>query len=161
MTLEYFLTWALRILGVLWMFGGFIVVREARMSLFAGDAITKIEAMTAPSDDDKTDPLTEVPSDRPRDLWLLAGGLLTFISGAGLVAASPVVMIPMTALLLHQFVYAWRQHRRVAAAVSVAGRSAEAMTRTARNGAITAVIVWMVAAGIFGPRFWLWMQHWL
>lgn len=54
---------------------------------------------------------------------LMAGGILTFISGIGLMGASQVVLVLLTLLVIYYGFYMWRQHKRV----KLASSSEEAM----------------------------------
>lgn len=145
MTLEIALVWVLRLMGVIWIIGGVFVIQTARTTILIDRATDKIERLTGElgvSLDDQ--PVASSEQDRGRDRWLLIGGILTLVCGAGLVASSRLVLVPLTLLVVHQGLYARRQWIMSSLASNEEDAEEARMTSTAQNGAITAVVVWLV-----------------
>jgi hypothetical protein len=149
MTFTAILTVLLQLFGALWMAGGAIVVNQARLDIFADKSLSELNRIIGELGEDPE----HEPTDKGRSYWLLSGGILTLVSGAGLFAASPLALYPLTALVVHQGVYAWRQNRLQQHALKSGDREQAqeaAMSPTARNGAITSVVIWAVALVVLG-----------
>lgn len=148
MTLTGILTIVLQVFGVLWAIGGAFVINEMRLALFVDKAIDQIEL--------GVESIGVEAEDRGRTYWLLIGGVLTLLSGAGLMAASPYALIPLVILVAHQGLYAWRQYRLSRQALEKGNddlaEEAE-MSPAARKGAVTSVFVLCLAIFVFGG-FW-------
>ena len=147
---EFILVWALRLFGVLWIVGGIFTIHQARTSAFLDRAIgTLEEAADRFADGDDHDSLEpDSTLDVARSYLLLTGGVLTLASGAAMVITRPWMLVPLTLLIVHQGLYALRQHRRVKRAQSEDEAEEAAMSPQARNGAVTAVVVWLVAMSL-------------
>lgn len=141
--------WVLKAIGLLWFVGAFVVIRQSRLELVIDDATSKIEKIEADLSSE-FDALSR-PADRARAYWLLVGGVLTLLSGIGLMASHRYVVVPLTLLVLHQGVYAWRQNWRSKNATDAETAETEAMSPQAQNGALSALVVW-IAAGILFYR---------
>jgi len=160
MTLDLVLIWALRAIGILWLLGGAFVIREMWLARSIDRAIDRIEDLTAElSAGDQ--PMPAAPEDRGRQMWLLTGGILTFIAGAALVAGSPLSLIPLTLLIIHQVFYLIRQARRVRQARSDEEAEDAKVTISARNGALTALAVWVVSLTLHWRDYQAIMKTWL
>ncbi|GEM_PF-2739724 len=136
-------TWALKLLGLAWAIGGVYVIITVRNTYGLEVALDTIES-ALPDDED------EAVADPGRHRWMAVGGVLTTITGVGLVLSNPWVMAPLTLLLIHQLLYARRQDKRVDAANTDEGRQVAAMSASAARAARFSVIVWGVAALLFG-----------
>ena len=108
-----------------------------------------LEAMTR--DLDPETPQEDSPDDTARDLWLLAGSGLTFLTGCALVAASRLALPLCLLLLVHQLFYFARQARRTRRS----GDEADAVAPATRNAAlfalfVTACVVFLTVSGAYG-----------
>ena len=148
MTIELMLITILRLFGLLWIIGGIIVIKNARFSSLIDRAFLHIE-----SGFDATD---NPVIDLGRDHWLLVGGVLTFISGAALVAASFLVLVPLTFMVFHQGLYVIRQSQKVETASSEDEAAEAAISKSSRNGAITALAIWIIAMFLYTKSFLDW-----
>ena len=148
-TLLIVMTWLLRAIGLLWLFGGIAVIVQVRRHQPLEDALDQLEALAAelPSGADEGDDEGDEPvADPGRNRWMIAGGVLTALTGVGLLLAARWVMGPLTALLLHQLLYVRRQDRKVAAARTAEGAEIASVSRAAWRAARFTVLVWGAAA---------------
>ncbi len=153
-------TWLLRAVGLLWLFGGIAVIVQVRRLQPLEDALDQLETMAAELPDDPDDPdddkaldeqaddddLGEPIADPGRNRWMIAGGVLTAVTGVGLLLAARWVMVPLTLLLAHQVLYVRRQDHKVAAAKTDFGAEVASVSRAAWRAARFTVIVWGLAA---------------
>lgn len=134
------LVWLMRGVGILWIAGGALVVHRAWQWRRVYAMTDQLEAMAremapdAPSEPDE-------PDDRARDLWIGAGGVLTFLAGCALLAASRFALPVCLLLCLHQTLYLARQVRRAQKAADETARAEEALEPSARNAAVFAFFV--------------------
>lgn len=139
-----FVIWLLKTFGVLWVLGGAFVIRQSWVEIFLDRAIDKVETLSKALGADGPD----VPNDPGRAYWLLVGGILTVLSGIGLIVTHRYVLIPLSLLVVQQGLYAWRQWRMAERADSEEAAEDARMTPQARNGAIIAVGVWVVVLSL-------------
>jgi hypothetical protein len=111
---DQILGWAFRGIGVLYAVGGAFVVNNMRTMLFLARSMDKLEQMMREAEQPSL--LANDPEDRGRLWWLLAGGILTFIAGIAMLAASLASVYLLLLMIAHQAMYMARQHRRVQAA---------------------------------------------
>jgi hypothetical protein len=111
---DQILTWVFRGLGALYAVGGAYVVHNLRLMLFLSRSVDKLEQMLREAGQPSMQRYD--PEDRGRLWWLLAGGIITFVSGIAMLAASRLSTWLLVLLLIHQALYLVRQTRRVKAA---------------------------------------------
>lgn len=135
----------LRLVGVLWLVGGALTLREVWRWRFMDPALAALEAALASL------PGQDAVADTGRNRWLLIGGVLTVASGAGLLVATPWALGPLTALVVHQILYARRQARRVSHASTPIGKDFAEISPPAQRAAWFSLGVWAVALVLWGP----------
>jgi hypothetical protein len=147
--METVLVWLLRAIGLLWIAGGAFGVHSAGFSWRLGRMTNNLEAVRRDLDPEALQ--DETPDDTARDLWLLAGAGLTFLTGCALVAASRLALPLCLLLLVHQLFYFARQARRSRRS----GDEADAVAPSTRNAAlfalfVTACVVFLTVSGAYG-----------
>ncbi len=111
---ETIVGWGFRAFGALYAVGGAFVVNNMRTMLFLSRSIDKLEQMMREANQPSL--LANDPEDRGRFWWLLAGGVLTFLTGIAMLAGSRLCIYLLLAMIGHQAMYLGRQHRRMLAA---------------------------------------------
>jgi|GEM_PF-1752180 len=111
---EQIVGWVFRGFGALYAVGGAFVVHNMRTMLFLSKSIDKLEQMMREANQPSL--LANDPEDRGRFWWLLAGGVLTFLTGIAMLAGSRWCIYLLLAMIGHQAMYLGRQRRRIRAA---------------------------------------------
>lgn len=134
----------------MWIAGGAFVAHSAWQSWRIGRMAATLEAM-ARDLDPEAGPGQPPPEDTGRDLWVAAGGVLTFLAGCSLLAASRFALPLCLALCVHQLLYFARQAHRLRAE-----RGYEAtVAPSARNAAllalgVSACAIYLTLSGAYG-----------
>ena len=79
--------------------------------LFLARSMDKLEQMMREADQPSL--LANDPEDRGRLLWLLTGGILTFVTGVAMLAGARISIYLLLAMVAHQAMYLARQKRRL------------------------------------------------
>lgn len=134
----------------MWIAGGAFVAHSAWQSWQIGRMANTLEAM-ARDLDPEAGAGQPLPEDTGRDPWVAVGGVLTFLSGCSLLAASRFALPFCVVLCAHQLLYFARQAHRLRAA-----RDDEAaVAPSARNAAVLAIgvsacAVYLTMSGAYG-----------
>ncbi len=150
--METTLIWIFRAIGLLWIVGGAAVMHQTWQ-------LRRIEQMTDELEEmgDFVGGETETdaaPDDRARNLWIGLGGVLIFLTGCALVAASWLAMPLSLLVCLHQTGYFVRQVWRQRKAKTEEERAIEAIAPSTRNAtlfafAVSAFAIHLTISGIY------------
>ena len=152
--MEMTLIWIFRAIGLLWIAGGAAVMHQSWQLRRIEQMTDELEEM---GDFAKAEGETETdagPEDRARNLWIGLGGVLIFLTGCSLVAASWLAMPLSLAVCLHQTAYFVRQVWRQRKAKTEEERANEAIAPSTRNAtlfafAVSAFAIHFTVSGIY------------
>lgn len=152
----------MRAVGLLWVVGGAMTVHQARqlhdidklsdeLEVLAAEAAAEadVEASAEPAEPD------EVPDDRQRKIWIGLGGVMVFLTGCALLAASWLAAVLAFLVCLHQTAYAARQVLRTRRADGDEQKEMEALAPTTRNATlfafcVAALAIYLTLTGVYG-----------
>lgn len=155
--MEMALVWILRGVGLLWVVGGALTVHQARQ-LHDIDRLTdEIETLAGEAGGEAGPPEAgeDVPDDRHRKIWIGLGGLMVFLAGCALLAASWLAAVLACLVCLHQTAYAARQALRTRRARGEEEKAMEALAPSTRNATlfaflVAALAIYLTLTGAYG-----------
>ena len=143
--MEMALVWILRAVGLLWLVGGALVAHNFWQTWQIGRMADTLEAVAKDlaAEDAPSEP--EATEDNGRDLWIAAGGVLTFLAGCALLVASRFAVPACFALCLHQTLFVGRQLLNEGEPLSPASRNAAVFAF-----GVTACAFYLAWSGAYG-----------
>ncbi|MGE3301602.1 MAG: hypothetical protein AB7M12_00635 [Hyphomonadaceae bacterium] len=136
---------ALRLMGVLWVVGGLMLMRELRRNAQLDSIIETLDKLA----EDASRPNAPDWADAGRDRWLFAGGVLTIASGVAMALASRFAVPLLAGSIVHQLLYFVRQRRRELRAPTPEAAAAERPTAHTVNGFFMALAMAVLAAWLY------------
>ncbi len=152
--METALVWIMRGVGLLWVVGGAMTVHQARQLHDIDKLTDEIETLAGEAGGASADS-EDAPDDRQRKIWIGLGGLMVFLAGCALLAASWLSAVLACLVCLHQTAYAARQALRTRRAEGEEEKAMEALAPSTRNASLFAFVVAALAisltlAGAYG-----------
>lgn len=143
---------ALRAFGLLYLVGGLFAVRQMWQLRTFEVGLEALHRQAQAFWQEGDAPLAPSSADVGRMNWLIAGGVLTALSGAAMLAASRFAVPLLAALVVHQLLYFARQRRRELSAPNAEAAADAQPERSTRNAAFVAfaiavVSAWLLASG--------------
>jgi hypothetical protein len=158
MSLEQFsnglLEWIIRIAGVLWLVGAFMLFRQIRMEMALDNMTEKLERMARDLDADMPSPSDPIDAwtdrdDRLRRGWIAAQAVVLGATALAMILLHPFASGMIALLVLGQGAYfLWREHVARRAPTPEAAVHARPSQSTVNAGWVSfavAILVWLAA----------------
>lgn len=148
--MEMALVWIMRGVGLLWVVGGAMTVHQARQLHDIDKLTDEIETLAgeAGGDGGASADAEDTPDDRQRKIWIGLGGVMVFLAGCALLAASWLAAVLACLVCIHQTAYAARQALRTRRAVGEEEKAMEALAPSTRNATLFAFVVAALALSL-------------
>lgn len=149
MSAELIALLALRAMGAVWVVGAVFLLRQLWVNSKLDPMIATLEKIANEMREEEGPPPPKLDVDNDRERWLLFGAVMTLVCGVTMALGLRIALALLSASIIHQLLYFYRQSRRERDAPDAATALMERPSTETTNAFYATIIMTMLAAWLY------------